>query len=93
MSLYQSLLKILLSGMRYCNYTPVSRQESSPIMCTTAADSIYDPQHFMNRVSIGWIDNIFPCGAHKFKGESSSMCCSKQQVSSFISSSSRLPNT
>ena len=40
----------------------------------------YDSQHFVDRTNIGQMDNVCVCGAHKFKGETPSMCCSKQQV-------------
>ena len=41
----------------------------------------YDPQHFVCRTGIGEMDKVCLCGAHKFGGETSSMCCSAQQVS------------
>ena len=43
----------------------------------------YDPQTFVSRTSIGQMDNVCVCGARKFKAPS--VCCSKQQVSGFIS--------
>ena len=41
----------------------------------------YDPQHFVCRTGIGVMDKVCLCGAHKFSGETPSMCCSAQQVS------------
>jgi len=40
----------------------------------------YDPQHFVCRTGIGEMDKVCLCGAHKFVGETPSMCCSAQQV-------------
>ncbi len=40
----------------------------------------YDSQHSVCRTGIGGMDKVWLCGAHKFVGETLSMCCSAQQV-------------